>query len=112
MWGLLSSISLLRCTINYSLFTELDMRRARLEGCRAEEVDFRGANLSGVNLSHSDFCGSFFENTVLEGADFSHATNYRIDATRNRIKGARFMLPDAIALLRSLDIVLVDEASD
>ena len=48
------------------------------------------------------------ENTVLEGADFSHARNYKIDVTKNRIKGAKFKLPDAIALLRSLDIVLVD----
>jgi fluoroquinolone resistance protein len=107
-WGFLSSIRFLRCTVNYSIFTDLDLRKARIEGCVAEEVDFRGANLTGVNLSYTDFIGSFFKHTVLEQADFTHAKNYKIDVNMNRLKGAKFMLPEAISLLYSLDIVLVE----
>ena len=97
-----------KCIINYSIFTDLDLGGTRIERCVAKEADFRGTNLAGANLSHTDFSGSFFKHTVLEGADFSHARNYRIDVNLNKLKGAKFMLPEAIALLRSLDIVLVE----
>jgi len=107
-WRFLSSISFLRCMINYSIFTDMDLHGTRIERCVAEEVDFRGTNLTGANLSHTDFFESFFKHTVLDEADFSHARNYKIDVNLNKLKGAKFMLPDAIALLRSLDIVLVE----
>ena len=107
-WRFLSSISLFKCIINYSIFTDLDLGGTRIESCVAEEADFRGTNLAGANLSHTDFAGSFFKHTVLEGADFSHARNYRIDVNLNKLRGAKFMLPEATALLRSLDIVLVE----
>ena len=107
-WGLLSSMRFLGCTINYSIFTDMDLQRTSIEKCVAEQVDFRGANLTGVNLTFTDFFGSFFKHTVLERADFSHARNYQIDVNLNKIKGAKFMLPEAISLLRSLDINLLE----
>jgi uncharacterized protein YjbI with pentapeptide repeats len=108
VWGFLGSIGFLGCTVNYSIFTDLDLRRIRLEKCVAQEVDFRGTNLTGANLTHTDFFGSFFKHTVLESANLSHAQNYKIDVNLNKIKGAKFMLPEATSLLYSLDIVLVE----
>jgi fluoroquinolone resistance protein len=107
-WGFLSSVAFVGCTLSYSIFTDLDLPRLKMSRCVVEESDFRGSNLSDADLTHTDFSGSIFRRTTLEGADFSHATNYSIDPTLNRIKGARFMLPEATALLRSLKIVLVD----
>lgn len=86
----------------------MDLQRVSFEKCVAEEVDFRGANLTGANLTFTDFSGSFFKHTVLERADFTHASNYQIDVNLNKVKGARFMLPEAISLLRSLDIELLE----
>ena len=107
-WGFLSSMRFLECTINYSIFTDMDLQRISIEKCVAEEVDFRGADLTGVNLTFTDFFGSFFKHSVLERADFTHARNYQIDVNLNKIKGAKFMLPEAISLLRSLDINLLE----
>jgi hypothetical protein len=42
----------------------------------------------------------------LTKADFRKAFNYGIDFKFNNLKKAKFSLPEAIALLTSLDIIL------
>ncbi len=97
-----------QCVLNYSIFMGLELKEVELVGCLAKEVDFSDANLASSDCSDTDFSGSRFSNTDLTEADFSQATNYQIDATQNTLKKTRFSLPEAISLLRSLDIELVE----
>ena len=97
-----------RCMINSSSFYGLNQAKIVIEDCRAHDVDFREANCSGANFSHTDLANSLFNNTNLAGADFSEAINYDININNNVIKNAKFCRHEAIRLLESLDIKLVD----
>jgi uncharacterized protein YjbI with pentapeptide repeats len=101
-------VEFIRCNINYSNFMALDLREIQIVGCEAREVNFSEANLSKSNLTDSDFANSIFNHTNLAGADLTHAVNYYIDVYHNPIKGAKFSIPEAISLLGSLEIEIVD----
>lgn len=94
------------CTLNYANLAGLDLRKSTFERCIAHEVDFVQADLSHSNCRHTDFTGSRFVNTNLTQADFTRATNYTIVPTANILKQTKFTLPEAVALLHGLDIIL------
>ena len=76
--------------------------------CRAKEVDFRNATLQKADFTGSDFKGALFANTHLEGANFTDAQNTSIDIRSNHLKGAIFSRYEALFLLESMGIVLVE----
>ena len=84
------------------------MAEINIQKCQAHDVDFREADLSKASFSFSDLANSMFVNSNLTTADFSYAYNYSIDIKTNKIAKAKFMLPEANALLHGLDINLVD----
>lgn len=94
------------CNVSHSLFQRLALPKLELTECTAREVDFTGANLTKAALARTDFLDSRFADTNLSGADLSHAINYAIDPTANRLKKTVFTLPEALSLLRAFDIVL------
>lgn len=106
--GGLQMLSFADCALNFSTFIQLDLKGIEITDCMARDVDFTEARLIRANLSGTDFSESRFLETDLTEADFTRATNYAVDAGRNRLKRTRFSLPEAISLLRSLDIILVD----
>ena len=109
MWGnasLLGSINFTDCTLNYSTFIGLKLKKIALTRCLARDVDFSETDLTQANCSGTDFTDSRFMHTNLTQADFTKATHYNIAATQNTLKKTRFSLPEAVALLHSLDIVL------
>ncbi len=63
-------------------------------------------DLSGCNFSESDFSGSLFQNTNLTSANLTKCTGYKIDPQKNRIKNAKFSLPEAMELLEAFEIQL------
>ena len=89
-----------------SSFFGLNLRSATIERCSAKETDFGEADLQGAVCRRTDFSGARFHGTNLERADLREAVNYAIDPRANKVKGARFSLPEAVALLRGLDIVI------
>ena len=97
-------VSFADCVLNYSSFSGLQLERVQLQKCVAHEVDFAEANLKGSNLRGTDFEKSIFNQTNLEEADLVGARNYYIPPALNRMKNARFSLPEAMALLYSMDI--------
>jgi hypothetical protein len=112
-WEALSSFSFLRSNLSHGTFAGMQMgRRISLYQCTAHNIDFADANLARADLRETDFTDSRFQNTDLTEADFSRATNYHIPLLENTAKKARFTLPEAINLLRGLDIVLVDDEED
>ncbi len=106
--GLLNSINFVDCDLSYSIFIGLTLRKMIVTKCVAKDVDFAEADLTQADFTHTDLAESRFLHTNLTEADFTHARNYWIDAGLNTLKQAKFSLPEAIALLRSMNIVLVE----
>ena len=76
--------------------------------CRITEADFRNALLQKSDFRGSDLKGALFGNTHLENANFTQAQNTIIDLRINYLKGAIFSRYEALFLLESMGIVLVD----
>ena len=101
----------------------------RLQKCVLRHCIFYGMDLTKTDLSESDLSGSYFDDCVLRearfreselmktsfahcdlsGADFTRAKNYFFSLETNRVKGARFTLPEAIELLNALGVVIGDD---
>jgi len=94
------------CQINYSNFSMLKIPGIRIVKCIAKEVNFTETDLSKGDFRKTDFEKSRFFKTNLSEADFRGATSYNIDVKYNLIAHAKFSLPEAVALLNSLDIIL------
>jgi uncharacterized protein YjbI with pentapeptide repeats len=103
-----SPIKFYKCLLNDSSFFGLELQEIVIEECKAYHVDFREGDFSRANFTYTDLSGCLFGNSNLSAADFSEATNYDIDIYQNVIKGARFSRFEAVRLLDSLEIELVD----
>lgn len=97
-----------KCILNNSSFYGLCVKEMDMIECKAKEVDLRAADCSKSNFTYTDFANSLFGNSNLSETDFSEAINYNIDIFNNVIKKAKFSLPEAMNLLNSLDIELVE----
>ena len=105
---LFSPVKFFKCIINDSAFFGLSLNEIVVEECKAYDVDFREGNFSEANFMFTDFTNSLFNETNLTGADFTEAVNYRIDINHNRISRAKFSRHEAVSLLESLEIELID----
>ena len=94
------------CILDFALFRGCSLEERRIDHCVAHECDLRETVLRGAVCRGTDFAGSNFEGADLSGADFRKARNYAIDVRTTRVAGARFTLPDAVALLEGLEIEL------
>lgn len=101
-----TGLALSRCPLRVNEAPGLNLRGATLEACSAKEADFAEADLRDALCPRTDFAGAKFHGTNMERADMREALNYVIDPRVNKVKGARFSLPEAVALLRGLDIVV------
>jgi fluoroquinolone resistance protein len=97
-----------RCNLSDSSFFGVALQECVFDNCKARDVDFREANLTGARLTFTDLSRALFGKTILSRADFSDATSFDIDVFDNPIVGARFSRFEALRLLASLEIVLVD----
>lgn len=94
--------------LNDSSFQGLSLKELVLDECKAHHVDFRDGDFTNASFTRTDLAGGFFNNTNLTGADFSTATNYNINIHQNMLTQAKFNRFEAVRLLESLDIELVD----
>lgn len=101
------SPSFKKCSIQYCNFSDLNMKNISFKESKIHETHFNNTILSGANFTDTDLLGTIFHNCDLSKADFSTAVKYSIDPLTNKIKKARFSLPEAIELLRGLDITIV-----
>jgi fluoroquinolone resistance protein len=97
-----------KCIINDSSFFGLHLDEIAIADSKAHDVDFRDGSFCRAVFTCTDFTNSLFGKTNLSGADFSEATNYDIDIFNNKTSKAKFSRHEAIRLLNSLDIELVD----
>ncbi|MFH2021518.1 MAG: pentapeptide repeat-containing protein [archaeon] len=95
-----------KCTISSSNFSDIKAPKIEFTACKIEITDFINSDLSGGNFKKSSLKGCIFHNTNLMKADFTGASEYDIDPTANKIKKAKFSLPEATRLLTALDIII------
>ena len=93
-----------RCLLDHATFNQMDLKRCGFIGCRMHHVDLSEADLTAVDLSGSDLSGAVFDHSILHAACLEGAVHYRIDPRTNRIKGARFSMPEVVSLLDAYDI--------
>ena len=86
----------------------LSLERIQMRECVARDVDFGSGSFMSADFSATDFKGAQFGNTHLEYANFTDATNIQLDIKTNHLKGAIFSRYEALFLLESMGIVLVD----
>lgn len=92
--------------LNHCLFWRVDLQQCSFLSCQLQEVLFEQSLLQKVKLIDCDFAGASFKDCDLSGADFSQAQNYNLDLRLNKAKKAIFTMPEAIALLQGLDVVI------
>ncbi|MCB9421486.1 MAG: pentapeptide repeat-containing protein [Ardenticatenaceae bacterium] len=96
------------CNLSYNTFMGLDLERAVITGCVAKEAYFDECNLTDANCTGTDFSNGRFFHTNLTRVDFTDARNYFIAPHLNTLKKTKFAMPEALALLHGLDIILDD----
>lgn len=97
-----------QCILNDSNFFGIEMDRIEMKECSVKETDFRSGSFKNAIFTACDFKGALFGNTHLEYANFADASNTNIDFKYNYLKGAIFSRFEALYLLESMGIVLVD----
>ena len=97
-----------KCILNDSNFYGLSQDRMQIKECSAKELDLRSGSFINADFTATDFKGALFGNTHLEYANFKDATNTNIDLKNNYLKGAIFSQYEALYLLESMGIILVD----
>lgn len=102
----LQNLKFNKCQLNYSNFKLLKLPKTVMKDCQAKEVAFIETDLRESDLSGTDFEGSIFSKTNLSKANLKGAKNYFIDPINNKIKKAKFSLPEAMTLLDNLDVVI------
>ena len=97
-----SDLQFIECKLDYSTFQKLDLRRLQCRKCSIVDVDFSDANLLEAKFSDSVLAGANFSRSSLLKADFRSARSYFIDPQYCKIKGAKFSLPEAAAIIIAL----------
>lgn len=83
------------------------MKNISFKESKVHEAHFNNTKLNGANFENTDLSGTIFHNCDLCKADFSTASRYCIDPQTNKIKKAKFSLPEAVGLLQGFDIIIV-----
>ncbi len=100
------SFSFDHCVLNHSSLYQMKLKNTCFKHTLLHEVDLTECDLAGAVFDTCDFSGATFDHTILEKADLRTAYNYSIDPERNRIKKAKFSLPEVVGLLNKYDIVI------
>ncbi len=97
-------VDFVACNLTYSVFIGMNLRKLHLTKCVAHDVRFEDANFTDADCRATDFTGANFARADLTRADFREAHGYAVSPLTNTIKGAKFSMPGALALLRGLDV--------
>lgn len=97
-----------RCIMNDNSFFGLAMHGLKLLDCKLHDADLREGDFTDAIMTGCDFSHALFLRSNLTKADFSDSTDFNINVLENTINGATFSRFEALALLESLGIELVD----
>lgn len=97
-----------QCILNDASFFGLTLNGLVLERCKLHEVDWREGDFSNSVMTDCDFSNSLFMRTKLNKVDFTDSCHFSINVLENTLTKARFSRYEALSLLESLGIELVD----
>jgi uncharacterized protein YjbI with pentapeptide repeats len=100
----LFGVSFLDCVLDYSSFTNKKMPKTNFNSCSMKEVTFVGTNLTNSVFENCNLDNAIFNETILAGANFTSAFNYKIDPEFNPMKKAKFSTQGIVGLLDKYDI--------
>lgn len=101
-------LSFKQCVLTGASFFGLALHALKMESCKLHEVDFRDGDFQHSLMIDCDFTLAQFMRTNLRNVDFTDSTDYMINVLENSVKGARFSRYEALNLLESLGVELVD----
>lgn len=84
------------------------MKNTSFKGSKLRECYFNDTQLMDANFEDTDLTGTLFHNADLTKANFENAKNYSIDVRTNKVKKAKFSLPEALGLLHGFDIEIIN----
>jgi fluoroquinolone resistance protein len=94
------------CILQYANFVGLKLKRTKFFKSNLREVDFSQADLTECDFRESDMAKTRFNETNLTKADFRGAVNYILDPLANKIRAARFSMPEVQGLLTGLGVII------
>lgn len=95
-----------KCTLRYNYFINFNLMKQKYDGCTFEGCTFEQCNLSEASFRDTELSETRFIQNDLRKCDFSNAQNYSINIKENLIKQAKFSFPEAINLLKELEIIV------
>lgn len=107
-FNITSELNFVKCILNDSSFFGLTLNELKLDECKLHEVDFRECNLMNSSMVYCDFTNSLFMRTNLQDVDFTESCHFNINVLENNVSQAKFSRFEALSLLHSLGIELVD----
>ncbi|HRQ84407.1 MAG TPA: pentapeptide repeat-containing protein, partial [Flavobacteriales bacterium] len=96
---MLFRVSFDRCMLDHAVFHKRKMDGTRFLQCSLKGVDFENAHLNKAIFDQCNLEGAVFAGSQLQQADLSTACNIYLDPERNKLKGAKFSVEGALALL-------------
>ena len=100
----LFSASFENCQLDYCSFYKKKMKKVNFSKSSLKHVDFTETDLSLAVLNECDLADAIFVQTILEKTDFRTARNYAFDPEVNKVKKARFSMPEVVGLLSKYNI--------
>lgn len=95
-----------KCVLDFGIFNSMSLKKTVFTGCSLREVDFFSTKLNESDFSGTLLSGSNFSRADLTECDFRGARDYSIEPIYTIINKAKFSLPEAMALLKSFDVVI------
>ena len=103
----LFAVSFIYSILDYTVFEKNNLKDTSFTRCSIKEACFIDSTLRSAKFDECDLYKTLFDRSNIEKADFTSSKNYFIDLDKNKIKGARFSLPEAANLLLKYDIEIL-----
>ncbi|PHS10984.1 MAG: hypothetical protein COA88_01490 [Kordia sp.] len=100
----LFSVSFNKCNLNLATFYQVKAKGTKFDTCILQKVDFTEADVTNSLFNNCDFKSAIFERTIVEKSDFRTSYNYAMDPENNKIKKAKFSMPEVLGLLSKYNI--------
>jgi len=100
----LFSVEFNESNLNLASFYQMKMKGTKFNSCMLQHVDFTETDLTNSIFNNCDFKNAIFERSIVEKSDFRSSFNYVIDPEMNKIKKAKFSMPEVLGLLRKYNI--------
>lgn len=93
-------------SLRYHSFIDMNLKRFSFAGNLIADSLFENCQLAESSFKQCNLQNTRFIACDLKKADFRQALGYQVDIFQSKLKGAKFSLPEAVSLLKDLEIAL------